>query len=192
MLIQSTPKALEQVGVEREMACSGVGKRSGKRNSSTLQRGEIGKGCDCNTCRGNSHLKRVCKVPSHELLQTNYCTRNSRKNAIAVRPLQTIASHELLRELLRQQTTISATPLAESTPPPDSQQMSWLVVFIGFPPFFRGGLFQEKSPVNQKEGGVRRGGRGGRRERGYPPKYHKTPASMKNRQDMLTRNCVDD
>ena len=32
------------------------------------------------------------------ILQTNYCTRNSRKNAIALRPLRAIASHELLHE----------------------------------------------------------------------------------------------
>ena len=63
----------------------------------------------------------VRKIPSHNLLQTNYCTRNSRKNAIVLQPLRAIASHELLHELVRQQTTIAATPLAESTPSPNSQ-----------------------------------------------------------------------
>ena len=60
---------------------------------------------------------------TEKLLQTNDCTRNSRKNAIVLRPYRAIASHELLYELLRQQTTIAATPLAESTPSPNSQEM---------------------------------------------------------------------
>ena len=63
--------------------------------------------------------------PSHELLQTNYCTPNSRNNATVCRPLQTIASHELLHELLRQKTTIAATPLAESTPSEASSNLIW-------------------------------------------------------------------
>ena len=50
------------------------------------------------------------------IADTHYCTRNSRNNAIVLRPLRAIASHELLHELLRWQTTIAATPLAESTP----------------------------------------------------------------------------
>ena len=86
-----------------------------------MRRGEIGKGCDCNTCRSkllsNPHLKHIWNFPSHELLQTNYCTRNRRNNAIVSRPLRTIASHELLHELLRQKTIIAATPFAESTRP---------------------------------------------------------------------------
>ena len=51
----------------------------------------------------------------------NHCTRNSRNNAIVLRPVRAIASHVLLHKLLRQQTTIAATPLAESTPLPNSQ-----------------------------------------------------------------------
>ena len=46
-------------------------------------------------------LETCLERPSHELLQTNYCTRDSRKNAIVSRPLRTIASHELLHELVR-------------------------------------------------------------------------------------------
>ena len=46
---------------------------------------------------------------------------NSRNNAIVLWPLRTIASHELLHELLRLRTTIAATPLAESTPSPNTQ-----------------------------------------------------------------------
>ena len=55
-------------------------------------------------------------------LQTNYCTQNSRNNAIVLRPLRAIASHELLRR----QTTIAATPLAESTPYPNTQKRGLL------------------------------------------------------------------
>ena len=51
---------------------------------------------------GCGDSKHVWKIPSHNLLQLNYCTRNSRKNAIVLRPLRAIASHELLHELLRQ------------------------------------------------------------------------------------------
>ena len=82
---------------------------------------KVGKGWGCNTWLRRPHSKHVWNIPSHSLLQTNYCTRNSRKNAIVLRPLRAIASHELLHELLRQQTTIAATPLAESTPSPNSQ-----------------------------------------------------------------------
>ena len=71
--------------------------------------------------RTNPHLKHVWSVPSHEHLQTNYCTRNSRNIAIVVRPLRTIASREILRKLLRQKTTIAVTPLAESTPSLNTQ-----------------------------------------------------------------------
>ena len=103
--------------------------------SGVLRRGEIGKGCDCNTCRGNPHLKHGWDVPSHELLQTNYCTRNSRNDAIIFRPLRTIASHELLHELLRQKTTIAVTPLAEPSPSPSTQirlHLAVSVVLVGF------------------------------------------------------------
>ena len=86
------------------------------KSSGVWRRGEIGKGWGCNTWPRRPHSKHVWNIPSHNLLQTNYCTRNSRKNAIVLRPLRAIASHELLHELLRQQTTIAATPLAESTP----------------------------------------------------------------------------
>ena len=49
-------------------------------------------------------------------------------NAIALRPLRAIASHELLLELLQRQTTIAATPLAESTPSPNIQNLvgAWI------------------------------------------------------------------
>ena len=72
-----------------------------------------------------THLKHVLSVPSHEPLQTNYCTPNSGKNAIVFRPLRAIASNELLHELVRQKswTTIAATPLAESTLVPNSQEI---------------------------------------------------------------------
>ena len=60
-------------------------------------------------------LEHVWNVPSHELLHT----QNSGKNAIVLWPLRTIGSHELLHELLRQQITIAATPLAESTLSPN-------------------------------------------------------------------------
>ena len=65
---------------------------------------------------GGRDLKYVWNVPSHELLQRNYWTRNSRNNAIVFRPLRAIASHDLLHELWRQKKTIAVTPLAESTP----------------------------------------------------------------------------
>ena len=76
---------------------------------------------NCNTWPRRPHSKHVWNIPSHNLLQTNYCNRNSRNNAIVLRTLRAIASHELLHELLRQQTTIAATPLAESTPSPSFQ-----------------------------------------------------------------------
>ena len=53
-------------------------------------------------------------------MQTNYSIRHS-ENAIVFRPLHTIALHKLLHELLGPITTIAATPLAESTPSPNSQ-----------------------------------------------------------------------
>ena len=100
--------------------------------SGVWRRGEIGKGRDCNTWPRQPHSKHVWNIPSHNLLQTNYCTRNSRKNAIVLRPLPAIASHELLHELWRQQTTIAATTLAESTPSPKLvSQAIW-----DFPDFF--------------------------------------------------------
>ena len=43
------------------------------------------------------HLKHVWSISLHELLQTNNCNRNSRKNAVVVRPLRTIPPHELLQ-----------------------------------------------------------------------------------------------
>ena len=85
------------------------------------RRGEVGKGWDCNTWPRRLHSKHVWNIPSHNLLQTSYCTRSSRNNAIVLQPLRATTSHELLHELLRQQTTIAATPLAESTPSPNSQ-----------------------------------------------------------------------
>ena len=84
--------------------------------SGVWRRGEIGKGRECNTWPRWPHPKHVWNIPSHNLLQTNYCTRSSRKNAIVLRPLQAIASHELLRL----QTTAAATPLVESTPSSNS------------------------------------------------------------------------
>ena len=60
----------------------------------------------------------------------NKLLHSNQQNAVVLRPLQAIASHELLHELLRQQTTIAATPLAESTPSPNSQirwRMLWTV-----------------------------------------------------------------
>ena len=69
-------------------------------------------------------LKHVWNVPSHKLLQTNDCIPNSRKNAMVCRPPRTITSHELLHELVTTsatETTIEATPLAESTPSPNSE-----------------------------------------------------------------------
>ena len=84
--------------------------------SGVLRRGEIGKGCDCNTCRGNPRLNMFGTSPHTNYC--NYCTRNSRKNAIFSQPLQTLVSHELWHELLRQKTTMAATPLAESTSSP--------------------------------------------------------------------------
>ena len=63
------------------------------------------------------HLKHVWNAPSQEPLQTNYYTRNSRNNSIVSRPLRTIASHELLHELLRQQRTIAASDTPCGTHP---------------------------------------------------------------------------
>ena len=40
--------------------------------------------------RGRPHSKHVWNIPSHSLKKTNYCTRNSRNNAIALRPLRTM------------------------------------------------------------------------------------------------------
>ena len=44
-----------------------------------------------------------------------------KKIRVVLRPLRAIASNELFHYLLRQQTTIAVTPLAESTPSPHSQ-----------------------------------------------------------------------
>ena len=67
--------------------------------SGVWRRGEIGKGWDCDTWPQWPHSKHVWNIPSRNLLQTNDCTRNSRHNAIALRPLRAIAAHELLHEL---------------------------------------------------------------------------------------------
>ena len=89
------------------------------------------------------YLPRRWHVPSHELLQANYCTRSSRKNAIVFRPLRTIASHELLHELLQQKTAIAVTPLPESTPSLNSQSIrvgfgrtDFARIFVFGPPDF--------------------------------------------------------
>ena len=63
-------------------------------------------------------------APAH--IMAPNCTPNSRKNAMVFRPLRTVASHELLYELLRLKTT-TATPLAESSPSPNSQ-----LIRVGF------------------------------------------------------------
>ena len=54
-------------------------------------------------------------------LQTTHCKQSialetAERMQYVLRPLQAIAPHELLHELFRQQTTIAATPLAESAP----------------------------------------------------------------------------
>ena len=89
------------------------------------------------------HSKHIWNIPSHNLLQTNYCSQNSRNNAIVLQPLRAIASHELLHELLRQQTTIAATPLAGSTPSPNSQVDEWSVERI-----IRSERLQNESSLN--------------------------------------------
>ena len=93
--------------------------------SGVWRRGEIGKGWDGNTWPQRPHSKHVWNIPSHNLLQTIYCTRNSRKNAIVLRPLRALVSYvttyELSHELLRRHTTVAAAPLAESTPSPNSR-----------------------------------------------------------------------
>ena len=67
------------------------------------------------TCLERPFTRTIAK----ELLQTK------QQNACKTfRPLRTIASHELLHELLRQKTSIAATPLAESTPSPNCQDIS--------------------------------------------------------------------
>ena len=66
------------------------------RSSQVWRRGEIGKGWDCNTSPRRPHSKHVWNIPSHSLLQINYCTRNSRNNAIVLRPLRAIASHKTI------------------------------------------------------------------------------------------------
>ena len=178
--MKGTPWSTAGAWVSPRSSCSGLIGSQGWANLSFFRVfGEIGKGCDCNTCRGNPHLKHVWNIASHELLQTNYCTLNSRKNAlpwssfpcflgkrqgkppkknkdfsllqtpkvlwkegkndqkskeflakeekkekkirVASRPLQIIASHELLHERARQKATIAATPLPESTPSPNTQ-----------------------------------------------------------------------
>ena len=116
------------------------------KHSGVWRRGEIGKGWDCNTSPRRPHSKHVRNIPSHSLLQVNYCTRNSRNNAIVLRPLRAIASHELLQELLRWQRTIAATPLAESTPSPNTQS----ILFSLLLPFWHGafGFLMSKAIMN--------------------------------------------
>ena len=76
------------------------------------------RGQDCNTWPRRPHSKHVWNIPSHNLLQTNYCTRNSRNNAIALRPLWSFASHELLHELFWKK--------GERPPPPRQDSASGL------------------------------------------------------------------
>ena len=83
----------------------------------------------------------------HDLLQTNDCTQNSRKNAIVLRPLRAIVSREQLHELFRQQTTIAATPLAESTPSPNSQNLK---KFQQFPRVTRIGALPSENPADPR------------------------------------------
>ena len=60
-------------------------------NAGVWRRGEIGKGWGCNTWPQRPHSKHVWNIPSRNLLQTNYCTRNSRKNkAIVLWPLRAL------------------------------------------------------------------------------------------------------
>ena len=68
------------------------------------RRGEIGKGCDCDT-RCGGHIWSMFGTSLHtNYLQTNcIALETAEKKVIVFRPLQTIASHELLHELLRQQ-----------------------------------------------------------------------------------------
>ena len=68
-----------------------------------------------------TYLERPFK---RTIANTVFHLRSSRNNAIVLRPRRTIASHELLHELLRHKTTIAATALAESTPSPNSQSHS--------------------------------------------------------------------
>ena len=83
--------------------------------------GEIGKGWDCNTWPWRPHSKHVLEHPFTQPISNKLFHSKQQKNAIVLRPLRAVASHELLHELLRRQTTIAATPLAESTPSPNSQ-----------------------------------------------------------------------
>ena len=67
-------------------------------------------------------------------LHTTYCKQiialETAEIMLVLRPLRAIASHELLHELLPQQTTIAATPLAESTSSPNSQ-LSMKIFHVG-------------------------------------------------------------
>ena len=100
---------------------------SHSQQSGVWRQGEISKEYDCNASRCDCAWNMFGTSLSYKLLHTNYCTPNNGKNAIVLRQLQTIASHELFRELLRQKTTIATTPLAESTPCPNSQKLMWHV-----------------------------------------------------------------
>ena len=64
--------------------------KKGASDSGVWRRGEIGKGWDCNTWPRRPHSKHVWNIPSHNRLQTNYCTRHSRHNAMVLRPWRAI------------------------------------------------------------------------------------------------------
>ena len=98
--------------------------------SGVWRRGEIGKGWDCNTWPRRPHSKHVWNIPSRSQLQTNHCTRNSGKNAIILRALRAIASHELLHKLLYDsKQLLQRHPLRNPPPSPNSC-------------FFRAGFWQ--------------------------------------------------
>ena len=65
---------------------------------------------------GDHIWRHVWNVPSHELLQTNYCTRNSRNNAIVVRPLRTIASHDYCTNYCDRKQLLQRQPLRNQPP----------------------------------------------------------------------------
>ena len=68
------------------------------------------------------HTRNTFGTPLHiAYCRQTIALETAEKNAIVLRPLRAIASHELLHELLRWQTTIAAAPLAESTPSPNTQ-----------------------------------------------------------------------
>ena len=135
---EAQPTQKEQKGISPERSSIGrislghleghLGRRPGSRASvgQVLAEASMSRafGEGVKSARGETAIprsKHVWNIPSYNLLQINYCTRNSRNYAIVLPPLRAIASHELLHELLRQQTTIAATPLAESTPSPNTQ-----------------------------------------------------------------------